>query len=55
MEAGAHVMTDHQYDGILKMVLLIMDGCSSMEDAKKKIESLLRDKGKHDEEGKPER
>ena len=51
MEARVDVMTDHQYDGILKMVLLIMEGCDSVEDAKKKIESLLRDKGKLDSGG----
>ena len=33
-------MTDKQYDGILHMIGMILDGCENIDEAKKKIEEL---------------
>ena len=33
-------MTDHQYDSILEMVVMLMDGCKNLEEAKKKVRKL---------------
>lgn len=38
------VMTDKQFDKILKMVSMILDGCSDLEEAKEKVKELLQDK-----------
>ncbi len=35
-------MTDHQYDSILEMVILVMDGCKDLDEAKQKIKKLQR-------------
>lgn len=45
------VMTDKQFDGILQMIEMIVDGCKDIEEAKRKIAELRR--GKKDNE-KPE-
>ena len=42
------VMTDRQYDGILQMIGMILDGCKDLEDAKRKI-AELRDSKKEKE------
>lgn len=34
-------MTNDQFEKILKMVPLILDGCEDLDEAKKKIRSLL--------------
>lgn len=34
-------MTNDQFEKILKMVILILDGCEDLDEAKKKISSLL--------------
>lgn len=36
----AEVMTDKQYDGILQMIGMILDGCKDLDEAKRKIEEL---------------
>ena len=36
-------MTDKQFDKILKMVLMILDGCNDIEEAKEKVKELLED------------
>lgn len=36
-------MTDKQFDKILKMVLMILDGCDSLDEAKEKVQELLED------------
>lgn len=36
-------MTDKQFDKILKMVSMILDGCKDLEEAKKKISELLEE------------
>lgn len=38
------VMTDRQYDGILQMIQMIIDGCDDIEEAKKKIAELRKEK-----------
>lgn len=37
-------MTDRQYDGMLQMVEMILDGCKDLEEAKKKIAELRKGK-----------
>lgn len=37
------VMTDKQFDKILKMVAMILDGCENLEEAKEKVAELLED------------
>lgn len=34
-------MTDKQFDKILKMVAMILDGCKNLEEAKTKVAELL--------------
>ena len=36
-------MTDKQFDKILKMVLMILDGCENIEQAKEKVKELIAD------------
>ena len=36
-------MTDKQFDRILKMVSMILDGCKDIEEAKEKVAELLED------------
>lgn len=43
------VMTDRQYDGILQMIEMIVDGCKDLEEAKKKIAELRREKKEKNE------
>ncbi len=38
------VKTDRQYDGILQMIEMIVDGCNDLEEAKRKIAELRREK-----------
>ncbi len=37
------VMTDKQFDKIIKMVAMILDGCKDLDEAKKKVEELMED------------
>lgn len=37
-------MTDRQYDGILQMIGMILEGCKDIEEAKRKIAELRKDK-----------
>ena len=39
-------MTDRQFDKILKMVSMILDGCKDLDDAKEKVNELLEDQRK---------
>lgn len=39
-------MTDKQFDKILKMVSMILDGCENLEEAKAKVAELLEDSKK---------
>lgn len=44
VEVMTEVMTDRQYDGILQMIEMIVDGCKDLEEAKRKIAELRREK-----------
>ena len=35
-------MTDKQFDKILKMVAMILDGCQALDEAKEKIADLIK-------------
>ena len=41
-------MTDKQFDKIIKMIRMVLDGCKDLEEAKRKVEELLEDKKKED-------
>ena len=43
------IMTDKQYDGILQMIGMILDGCKDLNEAKRKIEELREGKKEKDE------
>ena len=48
-EKGAEmegIMTDKQFDKILKMVSMILDGCKDLDEAKEKVAELLEDQKK---------
>ncbi len=40
----SEIMTDKQFDKILMMVAMILDGCKDLEEAKKKVRALLNQK-----------
>lgn len=40
----AENMTDKQYDGILQMIGMILDGCEDLDEAKEKIAELREGK-----------
>lgn len=42
----SEIMTDKQFDKILKMVSMILDGCSDLDEAKKKVAELIEDEKK---------
>ena len=39
-------MTDKQFDKILKMASMILDGCKDLEEAKAKVKELTEDQKK---------
>lgn len=42
-------MTDKQFDKILKMVSMILDGCKDIDEAKEKVAELIADNQKEKE------
>ncbi len=38
------VMTDRQYDGILQMIEMIVESCKDLDEAKRKIAELRKEK-----------
>jgi len=40
-------MTDKQFDKILKMVKMILDGCKNLDEAKEKVSELLEEQKKN--------
>lgn len=40
----AEVMTDKQYDKIMKMIRMVLDGCKDLEEAKRKVDELIEEK-----------
>lgn len=46
----AEIMTDKQFDKIIKMISMILDGCKDLDEAKKKVNELSDDADKKMEE-----
>ena len=40
------IMTDKQFDKILKMVSMILDGCNDLDEAKEKVSQYNRNRKK---------
>lgn len=38
-------MTDKQFDKIIKMIRMVLDGCQDLDEAKQKVEELMEDQG----------
>lgn len=36
----AEIMTDKQFDKIIKMISMILDGCKDLDEAKRKVNEL---------------
>ena len=45
-----YIMTDKQFDKIIKMIAMILDGCKDLDEAKRKIADILDDKKENNEE-----
>lgn len=45
-----HIMTDKQFDKIIKMIAMILDGCKDLDEAKRKVADILDDKKENNEE-----
>lgn len=37
-----NTMTDYQFETILEMVNMVLDGCDTIDEAKKKVEKLIK-------------
>ena len=48
-------MTDKQFDKIIKMIRMVLDGCKDLDEAKKKVEELLEDQHEKGESQKSRR
>ena len=46
----AEVMTDKQFDGILQMIEMIVDSCKDLDEAKRKIAELRKEKKEQSEQ-----
>ena len=45
----AEIMTDKQFDKIMKLVRMVLDGCKDLEEAKEKVDQLIEEQtGKKD-------
>ena len=38
------IMTDKQFDRIIQMIRMVLDGCKDLEEANQKIDQLLGDR-----------
>lgn len=38
------VMTDKQFDKIMQMIRMVLDGCKDLEEAKKKVDQLMENR-----------
>lgn len=38
-------MTDKQFDKIIKMIRMVLDGCKDLNEAKQKVDQLMEDQG----------
>lgn len=43
------IMTDKQFDKIMKLVRMVLDGCENLEEAKQKVDQLIDEHGKQDD------
>ena len=48
MEAAQ--MTDKQFDKIIKMIRMVLDGCKDLNEAKQKVQKLIENQGSKKEE-----
>ena len=37
------IMTDKQFDKIMKLVRMVLDGCKDLEEAKEKVDQLIEE------------
>ena len=37
------IMTDKQFDKIMKLVRMVLDGCKDLEEAKQKVDQLIEE------------
>ena len=44
------IMTDKQFDKIMKLVRMVLDGCKDLEEAKEKVDQLIEDQAKKKDE-----
>ena len=42
---AAAQMTDKQFDKIIKMIRMVLDGCKDLNEAKQKVDHLMEDQG----------
>lgn len=38
-------MTDKQFDKIIQMIRMVLDGCKDLNEAKQKVDQLMEDQG----------
>lgn len=38
------IMTDKQFDKIIQMIRMVLDGCKDLDEAKQKVDALLDEK-----------
>ena len=43
------IMTDKQFDKIMKLVRMVLDGCEDLEDAKQKVDQLIDERKEKEE------
>ena len=48
------IMTDGQFEKILKMVAMILDGCQNLEEAKQKVAELIDGRKEKPEQAREE-
>ena len=46
----AEIMTDKQFKTILEMIDMILDGCKDLEEAKEKVQKLIREQNKKNDD-----
>ena len=42
-EDVTEIMTDRQFDKIMKLVRMVLDGCKDLEEAKQKVDQLIEE------------
>ena len=45
-----YITTDKQFDKIIKMIAMILDGCKDLDEAKRKVADILDDKKENNED-----